>query len=112
MPLRIVLIFFGLFLLELQPLMPPNLWAAGGGEVTEIVVVADTRVVTNGFLKYIANTYNTNLTLFGLWNVALTAMYGCALGFLMDWLMSKTGLDLEDRRIIEHQRLNVRTGSS
>jgi ABC-type Fe3+ transport system permease subunit len=99
---RVVIILVATFVLGLQTLFPSGLWAGSGGEVTEIVVVADTRMVSNGFLKYIADTYNTNLPLFGLWAVALTAMYGGALGFLMDWLMSKTGLDLRNRKIIEH----------
>jgi ABC-type Fe3+ transport system permease subunit len=99
---RVVIILLALFMLCLQSFIPPSTWAAGGGEVTEIVVVADTRVVTNGFLKYIADTYNTNLPLFGLWSVALTALYGGTLGILMDWLMSRTGLDLKSRKIIEH----------
>jgi ABC-type Fe3+ transport system permease subunit len=99
---RVIIILLAIFVLGFQSFLPPSLWAAGGGEVTEIVVVADTRVVTNGFLKYIADTYNTNLPLFGLWSVALTALYGGTLGILMDWLMSKTGLDLKSRKIIEH----------
>lgn len=83
-------------------LLPSLAWAGGGGEVTEIVVVADTRVISNDFLKYIADTYNTNIFLFATWCVVLTALYGCTLGFLMDWLMSKTGLDLKSRKIVEH----------
>lgn len=106
------MIFVALFFLCLQPFMPSSIWAAGGGEVTEIVVVADTRVLSNGFLRYIADTYNTNLLLFALWSVVLTAIYGAVLGFLMDWLMSKTGLKPKTREIIEHSRLKAKTGSS
>ena len=75
---------------------------AGGEKLSEIVVVADTRVLSNPVFRYIADTYNTNLWLFAVWSVVLTAFFGAFLGFLMDWLMNKTGLDLNSRKIIEH----------
>jgi hypothetical protein len=53
-------------------------------------------------VRYIADTYNTNLWLFAVWSVVLTALFGAFLGFLMDWLINKTGLDLSSRKIIEH----------
>jgi hypothetical protein len=34
--------------------------------------------------------------------VVLTAVYGCFLGVLMDFLLSRTGLDLKSRKIVEH----------
>ena len=77
-------------------------WAASGEKLSEIVVVADTRVLSNPVMRYIADTYNTNLWLFAVWSVVLTAFFGALLGFLMDWLMNKTGLDLNSRKIIEH----------
>ncbi len=81
---------------------PGLVWAAGGGEVKEIVVVADTRVIKNGVLKYFADIYNSNILVFAIWCVVLTAVYGVILGFLMDWVMSWTGLDLKSRKILEH----------
>jgi ABC-type Fe3+ transport system permease subunit len=83
-------------------LMPSLAWASGEGGATEIVVVADTRVVHNPVLKYFANIYNSNILEFAVWCVVLTAVYGMILGFLMDWIMSKTGLDLRSRKIVEH----------
>ncbi len=77
-------------------------WAAGGEKVAQLVVVADTRVINNSFVKYIADLYNTNTLLFAVWAVVLTALYGAFLGFLMDFLMARTGLDLKSRKIIEH----------
>ena len=74
---------------------------AAGGEATNIVVVADTRRVT-GFLKYLSNLYNTDIWMFAVWAVVLTVVLGCALGFLMDFIMERTGLDLKSRKIIEH----------
>ena len=76
-------------------------WASGE-KLSEIVVVADIRVLSNPVFRYIADTYNTNLWLFAVWSVVLTAFFGALLGFLMDWLMNKTGLDLNSRKIIEH----------
>ncbi|MDD4733032.1 MAG: hypothetical protein PHX58_14000 [Desulfovibrio sp.] len=77
----------------------PVLAFAGGA--SELVVVADTRVLT-GMAKYFANLYNTNIVLFALWATVLTALYGCFLGFLMDFIMSRSGLDLTSRKIVEH----------
>ena len=92
-----------LVLMTLLIVLGPGLaWAAGGGDVKEIVVVADTRVVKSGILKYFADTYNANILVFAIWCVVLTAVYGVVLGFLMDWVMSWTGLDLKSRKIVEH----------
>jgi hypothetical protein len=82
-------------------MVPKVLWAAGGGGDAPIVVVADTRVV-HGILHYFSNLYNTNLLLFAIWAVVLTAAYGGFLGLIMDKLMGLTGLDLKSRKIVEH----------
>lgn len=78
-----------------------SVWA-GGEKASEIVVVADTRVIDNPIVRYIADTYNTNLWLFAVWSVVLTALFGAVLGFIMDWLINRIGLDLSSRKIIEH----------
>ena len=79
----------------------PTLALAGGEAATEIVVVADTRRLT-GLNLYFANLYNESPLIFAIWSVGLTAAMGCILGFLMDFLMARTGLDLKSRKIIEH----------
>lgn len=76
--------------------------AAGGGGGSELVVVADTRVITSNIIKYFADLYNFNQVLFAVWAVVLTAAYGCFLGVIMDFIMSRTGLDLKSRKIVEH----------
>jgi hypothetical protein len=81
-------------------ILPANV-LAGGEKATEIVVVADTRRVS-GILKYFADLYNTNLLLFAFWAVVLTVLWGSILGFLMDQIMLRTGLDLKSRKLIEH----------
>ncbi|MGE4537451.1 MAG: DVU0150 family protein [Desulfovibrio sp.] len=83
-------------------LLIPALALAAGGGASELVVVADTRVITSDVLKYFANLYNFNPVLFAVWAVVLTAGYGCFLGVLMDFIMSRTGLDLKSRKIIEN----------
>lgn len=80
--------------------MPSWVWAAGE-KATNIVVVADTRRVT-GILKYFSDLYNTNVVMSAVWAVVLTVAIGCVLGFLMDFIMERTGLDLHSRKIIEH----------
>lgn len=77
-------------------------FAAGGGGATELVVVADTRVISNSFMRYIADLYNTKTWLFAVWAVVMTALYGSFLGFVMDFIMERTGLDLKSRKIVEH----------
>ncbi len=80
--------------------LPGWVWAAGE-KATNLVVVADTRRVS-GVMKYFANLYNTNPWLFAVWAVVLTALWGGILGFIMDRIMLKTGLDLKSRKIVEH----------
>lgn len=80
----------------------PALVEAAGGPATMLVVVADTRRVTWGAAKYFANLYNTNIWLFSVWAVVLTAAWGAILGFIMDAIMSRTGIDLKSRKIVEH----------
>jgi hypothetical protein len=82
-------------------LIPALLWASGEA-AGNLVVVADTRRVTSGILRYIADLYNTNPWVFACWAVVLTGLYGFVLGCLMDFIMSRTGLDLKSRKILEH----------
>jgi hypothetical protein len=80
-------------------LLVPSLALARGA--SELVVVADTRVISSGVLKYFANLYNFDPVLFAVWCVVLTAGYGCFLGVFMDFLMSHVGIDLKSRKIVE-----------
>jgi ABC-type Fe3+ transport system permease subunit len=83
-------------------LVPALAYAAGGGGATDLVVVADTRVLDSSIMRYFADLYNNNITMFATWATVLTAVYGAFLGFLMDFIMTRTGLDLKSRKIIEH----------
>jgi len=98
---------FPLILLIVLALIGPDAVMAAGGKASDLIVVADTRVLTGdsfyaAFMKYMADAYNTNMVIFATWCTILTAAYGAFLGFLMDWLMAKTGLDLKNRKILEH----------
>lgn len=84
----------------LYVLVPDWVWAAGE-KAADIVVVADTRRVT-GVMRYFSDLYNTDPWLFAVWAVILTAAMGSILGFLMDRIMERTGLDLKSRKIVEH----------
>jgi ABC-type Fe3+ transport system permease subunit len=75
---------------------------AGGESASDLVVVADTRVISGNIMRYFANLYNTQTVLFAVWAAVLTAVFGCLLGIIMDFIMSRTGLDLRSRKIIEH----------
>jgi hypothetical protein len=69
-------------------------WAGGGEKVTPLENVADTRGMSPGFTKFLADTYNANLWLFGLYVVLLMAGMGVVLGLGVDKLLSLTGINL------------------
>jgi len=85
-------ILFTVYIGALLACIPGWVWA-GGEKAQEIVVVADTRNL-RGFNLYIAGLYNENMWLFATWAVLLTTALGVLLGLLMDFLMTRTGLDL------------------
>ena len=101
-PLALGLATLSVPLIPILFLSPAGAPGAGGGGAELLVVVADTRRVTSGIEKYFANVYNENLWLFALWAVVLTAAYGAFLGVLMDFILSRTGIDLKSRKIVEH----------
>lgn len=80
----------------------PSWVLAAGPKAADLVVVADTRVLESGIMKYFANMYNENILLFAMWAVVLTAAMGSVLGLVMDVVMKSTGLDLSKRKILEH----------
>ena len=98
--MRKYLTFSTLALLAMAVL--PSLALAAGGPASDLVVVADTRVLQSGIMKYFANLYNENILLFAVWAVVLTAAMGSVLGVVMDIIMKSTGLDLSKRKILEH----------
>jgi|WetSurMetagenome_2_1015567.scaffolds.fasta_scaffold1255152_2 hypothetical protein len=74
--------------------LPLVAWAAGGEKVTPLENVADTRDMSPGFVKLLADTYNGNLWVFGLYVVVLMAGMGAILGLSVDKLLALTGISL------------------
>lgn len=83
-------------------LLFPLVAMAGGEKASDLVVVADTRRVDSAIMKYFSDLYNTNILLFAVWAVVLTAAYGVLLGLIMDFIMARTGIDLRSRKLVEH----------
>lgn len=83
-------------------LLTPAWVLAAGEKATALIVVADTRRVSSSIERYFADIYNTDPLMFAIFAVVLTGVYGMLLGVVMDFLMSRTGLDLSSRKIVEH----------
>ena len=81
--------------------MLPGLALAAGGKAADLVVVADTRMLS-GWNLYFATLYNEDMWLFATWAVVLTTAMGMGLGLIMDFIMKRTGIDLTSRKIVEH----------
>jgi hypothetical protein len=72
-----------------------EVFAAGGGKpATKLVNVADTRAMASGFSKWVADTYNTNLWLYGIIVVVLMASLGLVLGTVFDRILGLLGIHL------------------
>lgn len=89
-------------LIALVQVAVPSMLLAAGPKAADLVVVADTRILSGTMNRYFADLYNTDILIFAVWAVALTALQGSILGFAMDKLMGMTGLDLTKRKIVEH----------
>lgn len=81
--------------------MAPQLALAAGEKAEELIVVADTRVLS-GIQFYFADLYNENMWMFAAWSVILTTALGAVLGVIMDIIMNATGIDLTSRKLVEH----------
>lgn len=79
----------------------PGLALAAGEKAVDLVVVADTRMLS-GWNAYFATLYNEDMVLFAVWAVVLTTAMGMGLGILMDFIMKRTGIDLTSRKLVEH----------
>lgn len=77
-------------------LAPTLLFASGGEKQGKLVHVADTRNL-KGFNLYFADLYNTNRLLFTVEVILITAVVGLILGWLMDFVVSRIGIDLSHR---------------
>jgi hypothetical protein len=76
-------------------------FAAGGGDVQSIVIVADSRKLT-GIMAWWANLYNESHFYFTLLTVILIPLIGVIFGVVADIVMHFIGIDLSSRDLAEH----------
>ena len=68
--------------------------AAGAAPAKKLVNIADTRGLSPGLSKWIADIYNTSYWTFGLIVVAIMAVMGVILGLFCDRMVGLLGLNL------------------
>jgi hypothetical protein len=91
---------FGLASL-LQMLHRVPAFAAGGGSVAPMVVVADSRKL-EGILAWWANMYNESHWEFTLMTIIIIPVVGVIFGLIADVIMTWIGIDLRHRDLAEH----------
>lgn len=79
----------------------PELAAAAGPKAAPVVIVADTRFFS-GWEGWWGQVYNDSHVYFTLLTYATILILGLSFGFLTDYLMGKTGIDLKSRELKEH----------
>ncbi|MEN6440445.1 MAG: DVU0150 family protein [Syntrophobacter sp.] len=82
-------------------LLPALTWAAGGGAMAPMVLVADTRKLT-GIMAWWANMYNESHAEFTLLTVIIIPVVGVIFGIIADIVMTWIGIDLKHRDLAEH----------
>ncbi|MGA2960615.1 MAG: DVU0150 family protein [Candidatus Korobacteraceae bacterium] len=83
-------------------LLPTQLFAAGGADMPDLMVlVADTRKY-KGWEAWWGNIYNEGHVAFALITVIIIPLAGVILGLLADVVMSRIGIDLKSRALAEH----------
>jgi len=82
-------------------LSAPFAFAAGGGDVAPIVIVADSRKLT-GLMAWWANLYNESHLYFTVLTVVLIPVIGVLFGVVADIVMHFVGIDLKSRDLAEH----------
>ena len=82
-------------------LLAPSLALAAGGRGAPIAIVADTRFIDNSLMHWWAQMYNESHLAFALMTMVIIPVLGCVLGFVADFFMSMTGIDLKKRELAE-----------
>jgi hypothetical protein len=88
-------------LMAMVALCPGFALAAGGGEVAQIVLVADTRKLT-GLMAWWANLYNESHFQFMILTIIIIPVTGVVFGVLADIIMSRIGIDLKSKDLPGH----------
>lgn len=81
--------------------LPCLAFAAGGGPVAPMVIVADTRQL-DGIMKLWASMYNESHIQFTILTVVIIPVIGVIFGLLADIVMKRIGIDLGSRDLAEH----------
>ena len=82
-------------------LLPGLAFAAGGGSVAPMVMVADTRKL-DGIMAWWASMYNESHAQFTLLTVIIIPVVGVIFGLIADVVMTWIGIDLKHRELAEH----------
>ncbi|HLA78597.1 MAG TPA: hypothetical protein VJU18_13540 [Vicinamibacteria bacterium] len=82
-------------------LLASNAWAAPAKPASTLVNVADTRGLSPGLTRWVADVYNTSYWLFGVLVVVIMVAMGLGLGYGCDRLMARLGINLG--RIEHHE---------
>lgn len=82
-------------------LLPLWAFAAGGGPVAPMVIVADTRKLS-GLMAWWANMYNESHVQFALMTIIIIPVVGVIFGVVADIVMTHMGIDLKHRDLAEH----------
>ncbi len=76
-------------------------FAAGGGAVAPMVIVADSRKL-DGIMAWWANMYNESHLQFALLTIVIIPVIGVIFGVIADIIMTWIGIDLKHRDLAEH----------
>jgi hypothetical protein len=76
-------------------------FAAGGGDIAPIVIVADSRRLS-GIMAWWANLYNESHFYFMIATIIIIPTVGVIFGVLADIVMHFIGIDLKSRELSEH----------
>jgi len=87
------------FLIALS--LPGLAFAAGGGAVAPMVLVADTRKLV-GIMKWWGDMYNNSRIEFTILTVIIIPLVGVIFGLIADVVMTWIGIDLTHRDLAEH----------
>ena len=82
-------------------LLPGLAFAAGGGAVAPMVLVADTRKL-DGIMAWWAGMYNESHVQFTVLTVVIIPLVGVIFGLIADVVMTWIGIDLKHRDLAEH----------
>ncbi len=85
--------------LTLTVLAPTLAWAKKGA--ANVVIVADTRGLGDGIIRWWAQMYNDSHMYFTILTIIIIPVVGTIFGLLADVVMNHIGIDLKHRELAE-----------